>query len=144
MKPRVYLDSPGKTSSLFLLLTSPDVDRRVFVWVFFFFITCVFTHRITRVFTQLILLPHHYSGRFHHQFLKARRAERGALVLVRDQLGHRQFGAPVRRQLGFAPRGPGGSAKALEQRLSISACSRNCIRLLVTFKPGRRGAQIRL
>lgn len=36
MKPRVYLDSPGKTSSLFLLLTSPDVDRRVFVWVFFF------------------------------------------------------------------------------------------------------------
>lgn len=111
------------------------------------FATWVFTHRITCVFTQLLLLSHH-RGRVHYQFLEARRAERGALLLVRDQLGHGQLGASVRRQLRLAPRGPRSCAKGMYQGLSVFAGAGDRVApdwLLVSFKgPWRRAAQIGL
>lgn len=96
----------------------------------------LFTHRIACVFTQLLLL-------FHHQFLKARRAERGALLLVRDQLRYREFGAFVRSQLRLAPRSSAGCTK----RFHIAASTGNSVACegLSSFKGGRgRAAQIRL
>lgn len=102
------------------------------------------THRIARVFTQLLL----FRGRVHHEFLKARRAEGRALLLVHDELRHGEFGAPVRRQLRFAPRGSAGCAERMLQRLPAGAAARNRGALIgpsSSFK-GRRGraAQIGL
>lgn len=96
------------------------------------------THRIARVFTQLLL----FCGRIHHEFLKTRRAEGRALLLVHDELRHGEFGAPVRRQLRFAPRGSAGCAERMLQRLpAAGAAARNRGALIgpsSSFK-GRRG-----
>ena len=96
------------------------------------------THRIARVFTQLLL----FRGQI-HEFLEARRAEGRALLLVR----HRQLGAPVRRQLRFAPRGSAGCTERMQRRLPAGAGAGNRVALvsLVSSKgPRGRTAQIRL
>lgn len=102
------------------------------------------THRVARVFTQLLLL---FRGRIYHQFLKARRAEGRALLLVHDQLRYWEFGAPVRRQLRFAPRGSAGCTERMQQRLpaGAGAGSRVALISLLSFKRRRgRTAEIRL
>lgn len=101
------------------------------------------THRIACVFTQLLL----FRGRIHHEFLKARRAEGRALLLVYDELRDGEFGAPVRRQLRFAPRGSAGCTERMQQRLPAGAGAGNRVALisLFSFKRRRgRTAEIRL
>lgn len=101
------------------------------------------THGIARVLTQLLL----FRGRIHHEFLKARRAEGRALLLVHDELRYGEFGAPVRRQLRFAPRGSAGCTERMQQRLPVGAGAGNRVALisLFSFKRRRgRTAEIRL
>lgn len=101
------------------------------------------THRIARVFTQLLL----FRGRIHHEFLKARRAEGRALLLVLDELRHGEFGAPVRRQLRFAPRGSAGCAERMQQRLPGAAGAGDRVALISLPRLKRRrgrAAEIRL
>lgn len=101
------------------------------------------THRIARVFTQLLL----FRSRVHHEFLKACRAEGRALLLVHDELRYGEFGAPLRRQLRFAPRGSAGCTERMQQRLPAGAATRNRVDLISLFPfKRRRGrtAEIRL
>lgn len=91
------------------------------------------TYRIARVFTQLLL----FRARIHREFLKARRAEGRALLLVHDEL-MREFGTPVRRQLRFAPRGSAGCTKRMRQRLAGGAGAGNRVALISLFSIKRR------
>lgn len=110
----------------------------------------LYTHRIACVFTQLFFLVRRRRGgrgRVHRQFLEARRSQRRALLLVRDELRHRELGAAARRQLRLAPRGSGGCTGGVQQRLHAGAAgpgSRVAAKGCVPFKSCRCGAQIGL